>query len=92
MREKKGPCQERSQACLSLPPLPCIHSSCPQGYGCGHLWGNNPVRGFISSWKFSANFNFGHFLSSGVVCSLLEKSEGKCNANNIASSPARFPF
>lgn len=84
--KRKGSHPQRNQECLSLPlpPLPCIHcrqlfiiSFCPRGYKCRHLWENNPKQGFVSSWKFSANFHFGHFLSSGIVCSLFEKTEEK---------------
>lgn len=68
-KKRKGFHPEKNQECLSLPPLPCIHwrqlfiiSFFPQGYKCWHLWGNNPIQGFVSYWKFFSEFSFWPFL------------------------------
>lgn len=84
--KRKGSPPEKNQECLSLslPLLPCIHchqlfiiSFCPQGYKCRHLWRNNPIQVFVSSWKFFSKFSFWPFLFFGHYMFFFWENRGK---------------
>lgn len=82
-----------SLLCLAFTAVSSSSSlSALRGISVGICGGITQYKASSPLGSFSANFHFGHFFSSGIVCSLFAKTEEKCNPNNISVSPAKFLF